>query len=172
MKKCEVCATTILFGPVRNGERVYCSYECRESAQFEEDTAIIPDQAATAMAMEFNIGDCPKCGGPGPVDVQYSHMIWSALVVTSIRSNPEVSCVSCGRKAKLRALLFSFCFGWWGIPLGIIFTPVQIARNLYGMFSGPVHGDPSPDLQLITKQILADAEKRRSNHVEAQTNAT
>lgn len=167
MKKCEVCGTTILFGPVRNAEHVYCSYECRDAAQFEEQTAMIPDQTASAKAMEINIGDCPKCGGPGPVDVQYSHAVWSAVVHTSVESNPEVSCVSCARKAKLRATLFSLCFGWWGLPLGIIFTPVQIARNLFGMISGPVHGNPSPELQRITKQMLADEVRRLSNHVDA-----
>ena len=172
MKKCAVCGTTILFGPVRSGEHVYCGYECRDKGQFEQQTAIVPDEIAVAMAMKINMGDCPKCGGPGPVDVQYAYTVWSVFVLMSCKSNPEVSCVSCGRKAKFGAILFSFGLGWWGLPFGFIITPIQILRNFFGMFGGPVHGNPSPDLQPIAKLMLADEVRQRDSYVDARTTAT
>ncbi len=169
MKKCEVCGTLILFGPVRSDDHIYCSYECRDRGDFEQETEYIPDDTAVAMAMVINTGDCPKCGGPGPVDVQYSHTVWSALVMTSYKSNPEVCCGGCGRASKLKATLFSFCLGWWGFPFGILITPVQVFRNLFGLFSGPVHGNPSSELEPIAKLMLADEVRQRESDVSSLT---
>ena len=160
MKKCEVCGALILFGPVRSGKHAYCSYECRDSGDFAQETRLVDDDSADAVALKINIGNCSKCGGPGPVDVQFSHTVWSAFFVTSYKSTPEVCCGKCGRMSKLKAILFSFGLGWWGFPFGLIITPVQIGRNLVGMFWGPVQGAPSPDLSPFAKVMLADAMKR------------
>ncbi len=163
MKKCEACGTTIVFGPVRDGEHVYCRSECRDEGQFSRQTENIPDDIAATMAMEINTGDCPECGGPGPVDVQYSYAVWSIFIITSWETNPEVSCVSCGRKGKFGAILFSLLLGWWGFPAGIIVTPIQVLRNLSGLFGGPVHGQPSADLLPFAKLALADEIRQRES---------
>ena len=171
MKKCEVCGTTILFGPVRDGGHVYCGYECMENGRFEEHTSFVPDDIAFAQAKKINAGACPKCGGPGPVDVLYSHTVWSALVMTSYKSNPEVSCGACGRKAKATALVFSALFGWWGFPFGLFLTPIQVARNLFGMFGGPKLGHPSADLLPIAKLMLANEVEHRAEIIDATIDA-
>ena len=156
MKKCEVCGTLIVFGPVRSGEHIYCSYVCRDEGDFEEETAIVSNGEAEEMALALNLGECPKCDGPGPVDMQYSYTVWSVFVLTSYKTISEVCCGTCGRKSKLKAALFSLGLGWWGLPFGLLITPVQIARNLFGMLCGPVAGSPSPELEPVAKLLLAD----------------
>ena len=160
MRRCEVCSARILFGPVRDGTRAYCSYECRDTGRFEATTAHVPDDAAASLAARINAGNCPRCGGPGPVDVQFAHTVWSMLVVTSWNSTPQVACVKCGRAAKARAALFSLLLGWWGFPMGLIMTPAQVFRNLFGMFGGPVCGRPSAELQAAAKLMMAEAAQR------------
>ena len=41
-------------------------------------------------------------------------------------------CAASRRSSAMR--LFSLLFGWWGFPFGLVITPVQIGRNLVGMF--------------------------------------
>jgi hypothetical protein len=100
-------------------------------------------------------GNCPKCNGPGPVDVHTSHLIWSVLFLTSWNSKPQVCCRSCGVKSKLGRAALSGVVGWWGIPWGIIGTPVQIGRNLIGVFKAPNPNVPSDALAVMVRLDLA-----------------
>ncbi len=34
------------------------------------------------------------------------------------------------RKSQITASILSYLFGWWGIPFGLIFTPVVVANNI------------------------------------------
>jgi hypothetical protein len=51
--------------------------------------------------------------------------------------------------------MISAVFGWWGFPWGIIITPVQVARNTWGIFSGPDPSRPSEALARIARFHLA-----------------
>jgi hypothetical protein len=58
----------------------------------------------------------------------------SILFVTLQRSS-KVHFIRAGESAASRALpytLVSLLLGWWGIPWGIIFTPVAVISNLRG----------------------------------------
>jgi hypothetical protein len=100
---------------------------------------------------EVHRGNCPRCNGPGPLDVYKAHQVWSALVLTSWSSRPALSCKSCGTKRQIGALLFSGLFGWWGFPWGLVMTPVQIARNIAEMAGGPKAGSPSALLEKFVR---------------------
>lgn len=69
---------------------------------------------------------------PG-VWVQYPYCI-SVLVISFRRYSAPVL-VKHGQSRILKGLpyvLLSFCFGWWGFPFGLIFTPICIAQALAG----------------------------------------
>jgi hypothetical protein len=97
----------------------------------------------------------------GSTDVHVSHSIWSALVVTTWKSSPQVSCVPCGKKAKIKATVGSFFLGWWGFPWGIIGTPIQISRNVFGLVNSQPTFTPSAQLERMVRLGLA-AELRRA----------
>jgi hypothetical protein len=155
MATCEYCGTTILFGGVREGELRFCNDKCREAGQVAVVSQHIPPDILARKVAEIHQGPCPVCGGRGPVDVHTSHKIWSALVITHWSSDPQVCCRSCGRKSQFNSLLFSLLLGWWGIPHGLIMTPVQVGRNLAGLWGGPAPDKPSEQLIKLVRLSLA-----------------
>ena len=126
-----------------------------------------PEELIQKQVLAVHQGDCPKCGRPGPVDVHVSHRVWSAIHVTSWKSRPQVSCRACGIKAQLGDALFSLLLGWWGVPFGLLWTPVQIARNVLGMVNGPDPNVPSPLLEQVVRQGIAG----RAAAIQAATDA-
>jgi hypothetical protein len=147
MARCAYCKTTILFGGVRDGNAQFCNKRCHENAFLLTLAAQVPHDAVVNEVARLHCGPCPKCGGPGPVDVHRVHRVWSAAVVTTSSHFPVVACRGCARKSQAGGALFSFCLGWWGFPWGIIFTPLQITKNVIGMCRGPDPERPSPDLE-------------------------
>ena len=115
----------------------------------------LPQRAVDDAVEETHQGDCPLCQGPGPVDVHASHTIWSIIALTSWRSTPNVCCRSCGRQKQLSGLVTSGVFGWWGFPWGFIYTPIQIGKNVSGIFGGPDPEVPSEQLETMTRLELA-----------------
>ncbi len=155
MKKCAQCGTHILFGPVREGTHLFCSYKCRDEGISTTADEALPDEFVYKKACEIRSGDCPKCGGGGPVEFHTSHRVWSILVMSSFNSKPEICCDRCGRRAKWGAVLFCSLFGWWGFPFGLVGTPVQIARNLGGLRSSSAADRPSDKLCEMVRSGLA-----------------
>jgi hypothetical protein len=101
------------------------------------------------------------------VDVHKFHQVYSMLVLTRWTSNQQLSCRSCGTKRQLGALFISLVFGWWGIPWGLVLTPVQVTRNIIGMASGPDSSKPSPELRRVVQihmgsQIMATNQQKRT----------
>jgi hypothetical protein len=45
--------------------------------------------------------------------------------------------------------------GWWGFPWGLVLTPIQMARNIMGIFAGPDFSRPSADLRKMVQVMLA-----------------
>ena len=137
MAKCAYCGTTIIFGGSRQGDLRFCNNECRNAGTLLNVSQQLPADIVREQMWAFHQGNCPKCGGRGPVDVHMSYRVWSALVVTSWSSRPHLSCRSCGVKSQLEDAAFSLVLGWWGFPWGLIATPIQVGRNLYAMSRGP-----------------------------------
>ena len=152
MAVCDQCGTTILFGGVREGGYRFCTADCRDEAQpLLTSAGQLPDDFVVEQARQVHGGACPKRHGPGPVDIHTKHTVWSAFVLTHWRSTPIICCQSCGTKKKLGALAFTSLFGWWGFPWGLIFTPVQIVRNLYALFVSVNPNEPSQQLVQIVR---------------------
>ncbi|MDQ8190505.1 hypothetical protein [Roseibacillus persicicus] len=159
MANCAYCGTSILFGGVSDGPRRYCNNDCHVAGYFVSLASQIPPAKLDEMVHATRVGQCPKCGKAGsPVDVYMAHRIWSALILTSWSSQPEVSCKSCATKRQLRAIAFSGTLGWWGFPWGLIGTPVQIIRNFSAMAAKPKRDSPllRKHVQVVLGQRLAE----------------
>ena len=155
MATCRSCGQFII-GGIRDDEgRRYCQEACRQRGLFAAVSEKVPEEFVARHVAAIHQGTCPKCAGPGPVDVHTSHTVWSLLVITSWRSSPQVCCRSCGVNAKIKAALVSGVAGWWGFPFGLLITPVQIARNLGGIFFAPDESKPSAELEKVARSLLA-----------------
>lgn len=155
MTQCDYCGSTILFGGKRDANGRFCNQKCQARGGLLAVSRQIPDATVQEQVMKAHQGPCPKCQGGGPVDVHVSHKVWSAVLLTSWRSTPQVCCRACGLKSQATASAFSLVLGWWGFPWGLIFTPVQIARNIYGMVSPPEPTRPSAQLDKIVRMTMA-----------------
>jgi hypothetical protein len=75
--------------------------------------------------------DCPVCGSAAkPLNATLTAEVQSYIFLTRYNKKLKVACPDCLDKANNKALLNTALFGWWGIPWGLIRTPVAIYRNL------------------------------------------
>jgi hypothetical protein len=155
MASCAYCGSFILFGGVQDGEYRFCNENCQQRGFLTAIAHRVPPEWLAEELRTVHGGTCPKCNGPGPIDVHTSHTVWSILVMTSWNSSPEVCCRSCGFKSKLGAMALSGVAGWWGFPWGLIMTPIQVGRNFVGLVSGPDPAQPSAELVNIVRLTLA-----------------
>ena len=118
MAKCAYCGTTILFGGKRDGDLRFCNQKCFQKSDVVRFAQRLPDDVVQKEAATVHQGTCPRCQGPGPVDVHVSYRVWSAIHVTQWSSRPQISCRSCGVKSKVRDMLYCLALGWWGVPWG------------------------------------------------------
>ena len=150
MTRCENCDEWIIFGGKREGNARFCNHKCLRAAQEQSQVLRlaeqIPDDLLADALVELQPSGCPRCGGPGPVELYVSHTAWSPMFFTFVKNHPKVTCLSCAQKRKMVALLVCLLFGWWGLPAGVIVTPVQIVRNLRGIFTTPDPENPSDEL--------------------------
>src|SRR5262245_24406322 len=125
MAACGSCGTTVLFGGATVGQTRYCNAKCARRGQIlAYSQQIAPDVIYNSVS-QVHRGACPRCHGPGPVDVHTSYRVWSALIVTQWQSFQHIACRSCGVKAQIGDGLLSLLLGWWGFPWGLVMTPVQ-----------------------------------------------
>jgi hypothetical protein len=155
MAGCSYCGSAILFGGKQEGDLRFCNATCQEKGVLIRLAKQLPADVVEEAVRATYAGSCPKCQGHGPVDVHTSYRVWSALLLTSSSSRPQVCCSSCGRKAKIGDALFCLLLGWWGFPWGLIFTPVQISRNLLGLVFRPNSTKPTDKLRNLVSVHLA-----------------
>ncbi|MCI0363733.1 MAG: hypothetical protein L0219_07610 [Phycisphaerales bacterium] len=156
MAKCDYCSTTILFGGVRDGNARYCNQRCHQFGWLLARCNDLPDELVDEQVLNVHGGPCPRCKGPGPIDVHTAYRVWSLIVITATQNDPQVCCRSCGRKRQLGGFVFSLLAGWWGFPAGLIITPITLTRNVMAMFGGPSPDLPSTQLeQAVRMQIGA-----------------
>jgi hypothetical protein len=160
MTKCSSCGTSILFGGVRDANARYCNSNCATQAGLRAVASTIPPQEVRNRVHAIHGGSCPACSGPGPVDVHRSHRVFSLFFLTNWSSRVAVCCNRCGVKRKLGDAGFSLFLGWWGVPWGLVMTPIQIGRNLAGVFQPPNPAAPSADLEHIVRMQLAAGASR------------
>ena len=155
MAKCDYCGTTIIFGGTREGELRFCNENCLNAGVVLAVSQQLPDDLIQKKVWEVHQGNCPRCEGRGPVDVHTSYRVYSALVYSSWSSRPHISCRSCGIKSQLGDVVFCLVLGWWGFPWGLIVTPIQVVRNLFGVARGPDPTKPSPQLEKLVRLGIA-----------------
>jgi hypothetical protein len=159
MTSCSYCGQRILFGGIKQGEFRFCKPECQSNGYILSAAAAVPVTAAEALAHQIHMGICPRCKGPGPVDVHSTHWVWSALAFTRWGSQQQIRCRPCAVKSQVGNLVFSSLLGWWGLPFGLLITPVQVVRNVIAIASPPEPSQPSPKLIQIARLQLASQPK-------------
>jgi len=168
MARCDYCGSTILLGGKKNGAHRFCNDRCLQAGFLLDISHQIPEGVVDDYVLSVRNGRCPNCNGPGPIDVHVSHQVWSALFVSSWRSQPRVSCRACGIKSQVGDSIFSLLLGWWGFPWGLLVTPVQIGRNLDGMLRGPDATRPSAQLRKIVRMNMAASALKVAESRESQ----
>jgi hypothetical protein len=74
---------------------------------------------------------CPICGNQTEkLNGTVSYTVKSFLLFTSYGAEPTVACGSCLDKKNNDAILSTVLLGWWGIPWGVLKTPVYIYKNI------------------------------------------
>lgn len=167
MSKCANCGTMILFGGKKHGSLTFCGDGCFHQGVYLREALAIPDEVVEQVVREFHEGECPVCGGPGPVDFHFSHRVMSFLVITQFQTIPRISCSGCGMNAKIWNSFVTFGLGWWGVPFGIALTPVYLARNLFGLLSSGSL-EPSQHLKDHVKLMIAQQALEQQAVAEAQ----
>ncbi|HEX6705623.1 MAG TPA: hypothetical protein VF169_12745 [Albitalea sp.] len=155
MASCAYCSTTILFGGTREGDLRFCNAKCQANGTLSRVATQLPREDVERYLGEVHRGNCPQCRGDGPVDLHTSYRVWSAVFLTQWSSRPAVCCKRCGTKRKIGDMVFSLVLGWWGLPWGLLMTPVQLGRNLVGAFRTPDPSRPSPALEKVLRLQLA-----------------
>jgi hypothetical protein len=155
MAKCTACNSTILFGGKRDANGRFCNQKCQARGALLAAAKDIPEATIREQVWQIHQGLCPKCGGSGPVDVYVTHKVWSAVFLTSWKSTPEISCRSCVRKSQWVGVASSALLGWWGFPWGLLFTPIQIGKNLAAIAQSADASTPSPQLEKMVRMKMA-----------------
>lgn len=154
--RCAYCDTRILFGGRYYGQFHFCNEACRQAGIRLAVSRQIPDGVVQERVSSVFHGRCPRCDGPGPVDVHTSHRVYSILVVTAWSNPVAVVCAPCGRTAKLNDAVLSLLVGWWGVPWGFVMTPIQIGRNVAGLLNRRDLNRPSARLDRLVRLSLAE----------------
>lgn len=154
MAKCFSCRTFIVCGGVRDGDFRYCSERCTERGRIDRVTQAVPAELFSRYLRAVYEGDCPQCGGPGPLDVYGSTRAWIDMRIVLGERLPPISCRRCGAKAELRGVLKSAALGWW-LPFELLLMPLAISRSIFRLAMNRRHAGPSPRLERRVKVELA-----------------
>jgi hypothetical protein len=155
MASCSYCNSAIFLGGVRDGNLRFCNTKCQQNGVLVRLAAQVPPDILDAHVAQVHAGSCPCCQTRSPVDVHTSYRIWSILILTSWGSRPIMSCRACAIKRQIGDTIFCLFLGSWGFPWGIIFTPIQIIKNLTAMAGGPNPRQPSDLLRRFVSLNLA-----------------
>ena len=73
---------------------------------------------------------CPVCGNSTEkLNATLVHTVKSFLIFTSSGTEPIVACPNCLDKKNKNAMISTALLGWWGIPWGVLKTPLYLYRN-------------------------------------------
>lgn len=154
MATCGYCGETIVFGGVKAGDLRFCNGKCLERARVARAAAPVSEEAVEDLARQIHSGPCPRCQGPGPVDVHMAYWVWSALAFTRWGHQQRVSCRGCAARAQAGRLVQSAVLGWWGFPWGLVMTPVQVCRTAMALARPPRREEPSARLRQVARAYL------------------
>ncbi|MDR1493585.1 MAG: hypothetical protein LBT05_12810 [Planctomycetaceae bacterium] len=169
MASCAHCGRIILFGGVKLETMRFCNQGCYDAAM--NVLIDIPEDLLQEPVTTIHQGDCPYCVGPGPIDIHFSYRVMSFFVLTRYETIPKIACRSCAAKSKIGNFLTTFALGWWGVPFGLVLTPIYLIRNIYSLLFPPSPDYPSDNLveyvrRRVEQQAIQNAQEKQ------QTNQT
>ncbi len=165
--RCNYCNSIILVGWVAQGNLRFCDEKCHRNGYLLLVSKRVSSDSIERKIKQIHQGCCPKCSGPGPVEVHKSSLVYSFLIRTEWTTYTQISCRACGVKSQLRDICLSLLFGWWGVPWGIVYTPIQVMKNFVGICFAPNAMLPSQELEKfvrtdIANQLLAQDKTNKS----------
>jgi len=158
MATCANCKKIILMGGLRQEGLRFCGKPCLQRGQAALLAARMPEAERVRAAQTLFRGPCPTCNKRGGIDLYKSHYVMSFVLFTRHGSHSLISCRTCALKKQGGDFMLSSLVGWWGIPFGLLLTPVALLRNGYAMLFPPNGVEPSPAFQQEVALRLACAE--------------
>lgn len=153
---CATCGNSILFGGKKSGSRKYCNKRCFDQDELGRMSDEVQDIEVDELAFKIRGSACPKCGENNNLEMFKSYFVYSIIVMTSWKEKPELSCRPCARKRQVGDLVKSLFLGWWGIPFGLIVTPIILIMNGAAMIINPLSKAPSKQLKEHSRLLIAD----------------
>lgn len=153
MATCDCCGKYYTFGGLKAGRYAFCNGTCHSRGSVLVALDEAPPGSLTDFIVAAHRSDCPSCGRPGPIDVRPSHWVWSLMVLTRWGTDHNIECAPCGRVRQAKAIGLSLLVGWWGVPFGLVFTPVQLIRNVIALMQS--NRGPSADFQRLMRLEFA-----------------
>lgn len=155
MAVCDYCNQTFrLFGVYRNGYTC-CSGNCADQLRVLKVLDQYPKEEIDQYVEHAHKGPCPQCGNNDRNDIHNSYRVASFLILTRWSTHTHFVSRQCAQREQYKAIGFSFLAGWWGVPFGLILTPVQIIRNIAAIMARPDPSRPSDRMQKVLKLNLA-----------------
>lgn len=143
-------------GGVKDHGFRFCSKACHaQKAGLIELVAAVPVASIDAETARIRSGACSRCGRPGNVEFHRSVFVWSAVIYTRMSERTFIACTSCARRAQAKAAAGTLLAGWWGIPFGLLFTPVALCANAYQMLRSGNRRQASASLREYARERLA-----------------
>lgn len=165
MTSCATCNTAIIFGGKKEAGLVFCKVACQEDNGFLRFARQIPDEIVAEHAQSIHAGACPVCDQQDDaIDVHYINKVWSLIFFTKWSSEDQISCRSCAVKSLFFATFSSFFVGWWGMPYGLIITPIQLVKNVINICFYTYPETPSQNLEDTVRGRLASHYIESQNH--------
>ena len=101
MTHCYYCKSTIFIGGKKQGNLRFCGNSCFLKGQYLLLTAQLPNKVVNDKINAVHQGACPKCNKKGsPIDIHTSYKIWSFIVFSHWKNEPQICCRSCGVKSQ------------------------------------------------------------------------
>jgi hypothetical protein len=97
------------------------------------------------------------------------HIVFSLLIVSIRRTTRWLIKDQEPRFASaLWASLYTLCYGWWGIPFGVLWTPIAVIKNIRGSATLRVFDlvqpsappPPSTRFEKVKANVAADFRRR------------
>lgn len=111
---------------------------------------------------------CPVCANTAiKLNGTIAYTVKSIVFFTTYGSVPTIACPDCLDKKNNEAILSTALLGWWGIPWGLINTPVYIYKNIRAKKQNKIN-DPNNTLLSYTLSHIGRIETYKNNKEKLQ----
>lgn len=156
MATCMTCGKTVIAGGIKDHGYRFCSKMCHlRKADYLAKMGEISETSVDVEVEKLRTMRCPRCGRNGHVDEHTSVFVYSMILITRFGQKRHMCCRGCALKAQALDTLGTATLGWWGIPFGVIGTPVGIVMNLVQMGVTLRSRKPSKRLRNFARERLA-----------------